>query len=102
MLHAKRAVVVDPRDNVATALDELEIGDAVALAAGEARLTVELIDHIPFGHKFGLFFIKTGSSVLKYGEVIGVATRDIAPGEHVHIHNVASTRGRGDLAGQGQ
>ena len=34
--------------------------------------------------------------VLKYGESIGKATKNISKGEHVHIQNVESNRGRGD------
>jgi altronate dehydratase small subunit len=34
--------------------------------------------------------------VIKYGETIGLATSDISPGEHVHVHNVEGQRGRGD------
>jgi hypothetical protein len=41
--------------------------------------------------------IPAGASVIKYGSAIGVATREIAPGTHVHTHNVSSARGRGDL-----
>ena len=37
---------------------------------------------------------------MKYGNPIGTATTDIAAGSHVHIHNVSSGRGRGDLAPQ--
>ncbi|MDQ6598863.1 SAF domain-containing protein [Bacillus salipaludis] len=37
-----------------------------------------------------------GEDILKYGEVIGLATTDIEPGEHVHIHNLEGKRGRGD------
>jgi hypothetical protein len=35
---------------------------------------------------------------VKYGSSIGTATADIPAGAHVHTQNVASTRGRGDLA----
>ncbi len=100
--HAKRAVLVHPRDNVATALDQLEPGDTVTIAAGETQLTVKLAVSIPSGHKFSLYVVKTGSPILKYGETIGTATKDIGPGEHVHVHNVASNRARGDLAGREQ
>jgi altronate dehydratase small subunit len=51
---------------------------------------------IPFGHKFALRPIPMGGSVIKYGEIIGVASQSIAPGDHVHVHNVDGTRGRGD------
>ena len=54
---------------------------------------------MPFGHKFSLSKIEANSPVTKYGEVIGIATVTIKPGDYVHIHNIASMRGRGDLAG---
>jgi hypothetical protein len=40
--------------------------------------------------------------VVKYGSSIGVATGEILPGAHVHTHNVASARGRGDLVAASQ
>ena len=49
------------------------------------------------GHKIALTAIATGEPVIKYGSPIGTASHDIAPGTHVHTHNVASSRGRGDL-----
>jgi hypothetical protein len=42
--------------------------------------------------------IRAGEVVVKYGSAIGTASADISAGAHVHTHNVASTRGRGDLA----
>ncbi len=43
---------------------------------------------IPMGHKRALRDIKKGEYVIKYGEIIGVATKDIKKGEHVHSHNL--------------
>ena len=45
------------------------------------------------GHKYALRAIRAGENVIKYGMPIGHATRDIAPGEHVHVHNVATNLG---------
>ena len=45
---------------------------------------------IPAGHKYALRPIKKGEYVIKYGEIIGRATQDIAEGEWVHTHNVKS------------
>jgi altronate dehydratase len=87
-------LVISERDNVATALETIEPGRALALNG--TRLTAT--DRIPRGHKIALRVIRAGESVLKYGNPIGTATVDIQPGEHVHIHNVSSGRGRGDLA----
>ena len=45
------------------------------------------------GHKYALRLIKAGENVIKYGMPIGHATADIAVGEHVHVHNVATNLG---------
>ncbi len=74
---------VDPRDSVATALQDLEPG---AIALG-----VTLRDAVPYGHKVAVRAIAAGEPVLKFGFPIGHATRDIAAGEHVHTHNVATS-----------
>lgn len=87
------ALAISERDNVATALEALEPGRVLEIAG--ARLAVAAA--IPRGHKIALRFIHAGEAVIKYGSPIGTATADIAPGMHVHTHNVASTRGRGDL-----
>ena len=55
---------------------------------GSGRVTA--IEHIPFGHKFALRALHAGDPVIKYGARIGTATQDIAPGEHVHLHNMRS------------
>ena len=60
--------------------------------------TIETLDVIPYGHKMALKPIPKGGTVLKYGLSIGSAMEDIQPGNHVHVHNVESNRGRGDLA----
>lgn len=98
----QRAVVISPTDNVATAISHLKAGSTVQVDAGGQRLELALRDDIRFGHKFSLARIEAGAPVVKYGEVIGTATKVIEPGEHVHVHNVASTRGRGDLAKEGR
>ena len=45
---------------------------------------------IPAGHKYALCDIKKGETVIKYGQIIGRATKDITKGEWVHTHNVKS------------
>ena len=88
------AVVISGADNVATALEPLEAGRAMRI--GEVALTIA--EPIPRGHKVALRAIAAGEAVIKYGSPIGNACVDIAAGAHVHTHNVASARGRGDLA----
>lgn len=91
-----RAIVIDPMDNVATAIMNLDSGEVIDLRS-LADVKVNLKQSIPFGHKFALKRIEKGENVIKYGEVIGRTTRTIEKGEHVHIHNVESVRGRGDI-----
>lgn len=91
---AEKAIVIDPRDSVAVALIELAAGQACTVRVGDDTRTVEILDRIPFGHKFALRRIPKGENVLKYGDVIGEATADIEQGGWVHVHNLASQRGR--------
>jgi len=95
----QKAVILSSKDNVATALADLKAGDTVELNAGEKTIAIKLTAPVPFGHKFSLANIESGSPVIKYGEAIGIATANIQPGDYVHVHNVVSARGRGDLAG---
>jgi len=52
---------------------------------GNVRVTAK----IPAGHKIAARAIKAGNAVRRYNQIIGFATSDIAPGEHVHVHNIA-------------
>ncbi|MEM4540568.1 MAG: UxaA family hydrolase [Archaeoglobaceae archaeon] len=78
----------DEKDNVVVALDNLKPGDKIE-AKGKV-ITVR--QEIPFGHKVAIENIPKGSYIIKYGEVIGVATTNIEEGEHVHIHNLKSLK----------
>ncbi|HID78617.1 MAG TPA: D-galactarate dehydratase [Planctomycetaceae bacterium] len=95
-----RALVIDPHDNVANLIGEGRKGDLVqcTIQGSEESAEVTLADDIPAYHKFARVDIPAGQTVLKYGMSIGRATRDIRRGEHVHVHNIESCRGRGDLA----
>ena len=90
----KRAIVLHTADNVATALADFEAGDTVHATGASLKVS----EKVPFGYKIALCSIASGAPVIKYGEQIGLAILDIAEGACVHIHNVESQRGRGDLA----
>lgn len=94
---AKRAVIMHPSDNVATAVEEVRPGDEVAIPRGSQRLAVRALEPIPFGFKIALQDIPLGAVIRKYGEVIGKASATIRAGALVHIHNLEGTRARGDL-----
>ncbi|MEA4891263.1 MAG: UxaA family hydrolase [Peptococcaceae bacterium] len=94
----KLALKVNDLDNVATifandadSCDEAEVRDKKG-----GRETVRVLGPIPYGHKIALRDICPGEDIIKYGEEIGTATRPITKGEHVHVHNLDSKRGRGD------
>lgn len=88
-----RVFVIDSADNVATNVaDEIPNGTPIDVNGK----TIEALNDIPYGHKVALHPIKKGEDVVKYGLSIGSAAINIKPGDHVHIHNVESNRGRGD------
>jgi altronate hydrolase len=70
-----------PTDNVVVAVADLSPGDIVD--------DVKIIRRIPRGHKAAVRPIAKGSPALKFGQIIGFATQDIAPGDWVHEHNIA-------------
>ena len=95
---AKRALIMHPHDNVATAVEEIRAGEDVAVPVAGTALTLRATEAIPFGFKLALQDIPQGEIIRKYGEIIGRASAAIAKGALVHIHNLEGTRARGDLA----
>lgn len=87
-------------DNVAVARTPVAAGTPLCDGAGAPEAKSEIAS----GHKVALTPIAEGTEILKYGQVIGVATRDIAAGEHVHLHNVAMPQGAtaGDVVAEGR
>lgn len=90
----KRAIMVNSADNVSTALDDLIAGDSVNIVSESQEVIqeVKIINAVPFGHKFALANIDKGANIIKYGEVIGIASQAIEKGDHVHVHNINSAR----------
>ena len=90
----ERCLLLRPDDSVGLLTRTAAAGTEVV--AGGARL--RLRDEVPAGHKVALREIPQGEQVRKYGQVIGVATSDIAAGEHVHTHNLAFAEFERDYA----
>lgn len=90
-----RAIVLHRLDNVGTLIDPGRAGEACALQ-GEGSGEIHLTQDVPFGHKVCIRDTGRDGEVVKYGQVIGRASRALKVGEHVHVHNVESARGRGD------
>jgi len=89
-----RLLVISPRDNVGVALEPLSSGEVVDVRDGP----IHVAEAVPRGHKVALREIQAGEPVIKYGSSIGTASARIGAGMHVHTHNLASARGRGDLS----
>lgn len=94
-----RAIRLDLGDTVAAVLADAPPGSEIAAECGEDVRTVTAVEEIPFGFKVALEDVAAGGTVRKYGASIGRASRAIAAGELVHIHNLEGVRGRGDLTG---
>ena len=77
-------IQINPKDNVAVALENLPSGTAISVNGN----VVSLADDIPSGHKLALQAFKAGDRVVKYGFPIGVATEAIPAGGWVNEHNI--------------
>ena len=79
-------LILNPKDNCATALEDIPQGIRI-------NIEDEIIDvhhKIPLGHKFAIRNIKWEEYIIKYGEIIGIATEDIKQGDWIHTHNITS------------
>lgn len=79
--HAPKTIRLNKADNVVVARIPLTAGLTID-AEG-----IECMEDIPAGHKLAAEPISKGAYVRKYNQIIGCATEDIAPGQHVHSHN---------------
>ena len=92
------ALKVNDLDNVATVFSN----EAVAGCEVEVRdkkgngYVMKIHSDIPYGHKVALRDIHVDEDIIKYGESLGEATKEIVAGDYVHVHNLDSKRGRGD------
>ncbi len=76
-------VRLHPDDDVVIAVHDLVVGTAVP----DAGVTVT--GAVPAGHKVATRALAVGAPVHRYAQVIGYASAPIAPGDHVHTHNLA-------------
>lgn len=84
------ALLIHTADNVAVVTQAIQAGNTIRYSFPEGEACVTAVDDIPIYHKVALRDIPVGGAVLKYGQPIGRAAKDIRIGEHVHCHNVES------------
>jgi hypothetical protein len=82
------AFQIQPQDNVATMIDDVESGGVEI--SGAARGEISVCEKISHGHKIAVRDIAANEAVVKFGVRIGHATRAISRGAWVHLHNLAS------------
>ena len=88
------AIHLRPEDNVAIATRHLTAGETID--AGNFKIKPNT--RIGMGHKVAVKAIRKGDSVSKYGQIIGFATTNIEPGDHVHVHNLGAENFARDYA----
>ena len=83
-----------PGDSVGVAVEPISAGETVqgVVLENNSTTTITAQDAIPLGHKIALVRLSAGDPVTKYGESIGLAIAAIAPGQHLHVHNLKSAR----------
>lgn len=86
---------VNEIDNLVTAIVEFKQNDIIEV--DDEKITLN--EDIPRFHKIAIKNISKGELIYKYGEIIGDALKDIKIGDCIHVHNIESTRGRGDREG---
>lgn len=79
-----------PGDTVVTITAPARPGDVVSYLSEGRQFEIVAASDVPKYHKMAIELKKKGEPVRKYGERIGVALKDFAPGEHVHTHNLGS------------
>lgn len=81
-----RLMLLSPGDTVYVLRDQIAAGEAVMVDG----VAVTFGQPLGLGHKIARMAVPAGDQVIKYGAPIGRASRAIAPGDHVHLHNLVS------------
>ena len=84
----RKVLVLNPADNIAICLEDMPAGTVI----DQDNLKLTITQTIPRGHKVASRAVTKGDGIIKYGERMGHATKDISIGEHVHTHNVLGDR----------
>jgi altronate hydrolase len=81
-IDSNETIRLHPNDSVMVAIADLPSGTKLT------HSNVICLHNIPAGHKIAIQPLKPGEPILKYGQIIGFASKGILPGEHVHTHNL--------------
>lgn len=81
-----RLLLLAEKDNVFVCREDIPEGERICIGGQELTLSKTVLR----GHKVARRAIASGDKIYKYGAPIGSAVAPIAPGDHVHVHNVKS------------
>ena len=95
----RNAMIIDPQDNVAVAIEPIAKDETATYVCESKEFSLPVLEDITIYHKLATRDIPKGQPVVKYGEHIGLAARDIKAGEHVHCHNLEEHRENLDAKG---
>jgi (2R)-sulfolactate sulfo-lyase subunit alpha len=79
-------VLLHPDDNILVLAAPIQAGQRLEIDGQ----SVVAVSAVAVGHKIARRALSVGDKVLKYGAPIGSMTAAVAPGEHVHMHNMKS------------
>lgn len=95
----KMCILMNQADNVATVLEDIEAGEQLEIVDKDKNLlgVVTAIEKIPFAHKICVCPIEEKEVAIKFGVIIGRATKKIPVGGYAHIHNIISIKGAEEI-----
>jgi len=79
-------IIMHIEDNCATALEGISKDAEIEINGNRIKIN----QNIDVGHKIALKDFKKGDLIKKYGEIIGIAIKDINAGDWIHTHNIIS------------
>ena len=85
-------IVEAAKDNVIVAIEPIAKGDTVTYNCAGQEKSLTALEDVTIYHKLAVTTLLGGQPIVKYGEHIGLAARDIKAGEHVHCHNLEEHR----------
>lgn len=80
-------IIINSKDNCAIALEDIPQDTKIELK----DKIIKINHNISLGHKFAINNIEKEDYIIKYGEIIGIATESISEGDWIHTHNIKST-----------
>lgn len=87
------SVIINDKDNVIVAIEPIKKDEVVEYKDLDGEIkSLKALDDIKIYHKIAIKNIKIEQPVIKYGEHIGFAIKEIKIGEHVHDHNTEGRR----------